>query len=92
MTQLNNVSNSSLQDSVVNASSHVDIPSRSSVQGSSVAKRLFNQHKQLLPMNSSGPITPPRLTSSPPEKSGSSPDGTSDLFCSSLFLSFCESC
>ncbi|KAL1804690.1 hypothetical protein DCAR_0830495 [Daucus carota subsp. sativus] len=80
MRQLNNVSNSSLQDSVVNASSDIDIPSRSSVQGSSVAKRLFSHHKQSLPMNSSGPITPPRLTSSPPEKSGSSPDGTSDPF------------
>lgn len=76
------MSNSSLQNSVVNASSHVDIPSRSSVQGSNVAKRLFNHQNQSLPMNSSGPITPPRVTSSPPEKSGSSPDAdpfTSDV-------------
>ncbi|KAK1377473.1 polycystic kidney disease protein 1-like 3 [Heracleum sosnowskyi] len=74
MTQQSNVSNSGVQNSVVNASSHVDIPGRLSVQGSSVAKRLFNHQKQSLPMNSSGPITPPRVTSSPPEKSGSSPD------------------
>ncbi|KAL8102269.1 hypothetical protein AgCh_026954 [Apium graveolens] len=80
MTQLSNVSNSSLQNSVVHAPSLVDIPSRSSVQGSSVAKRLFNHHNQSLPMNSSGPITPPRVTSSPPEKSGSSPDVTNDPF------------
>ena len=55
--------------SVVQSSTHDRAPSGSPVQGSSVAKCLFNQSNQSPPTNSSGPKTPPRATSSQADKS-----------------------
>ncbi|XP_059667899.1 uncharacterized protein LOC132313229 isoform X2 [Cornus florida] len=48
---------------------HDNVPNGSPVQGSSVAKCLFNQPSQSPPTNSSGPVTPLRATSSQTDKS-----------------------
>lgn len=62
--QQSNVSNCSLQS--LTASPHVNV-SGGSVQGSSVAKCLFNQPSNLPPKNSSSPNTPPQAMSTPVE-------------------------
>ncbi|KAK1354627.1 DNA double-strand break repair rad50 ATPase [Heracleum sosnowskyi] len=60
--QQNNASNCNLQS--LTASPHVNV-SGGSVQGSSVAKCLFNQPSKLPPNNSSSPSTPPQAMSTP---------------------------
>ncbi|KAL1825606.1 hypothetical protein ACET3Z_012384 [Daucus carota] len=61
--QQSNVSNCSLQS--LKASAHVNMSGRSSVQGSGVAKCLFNQPSKQHPYNSSSPNTPPQAMSIP---------------------------
>ncbi|KAK4342806.1 hypothetical protein RND71_038622 [Anisodus tanguticus] len=61
----NNVVNSS----AVQLSDPATASDRIPVQGSNVAKSLFNQPIQSPPTNSSGPKTPPRATSSQTDKS-----------------------
>ncbi|KAJ8551076.1 hypothetical protein K7X08_000446 [Anisodus acutangulus] len=61
----NNVVNSS----VIQLSDPATASDRIPVQGSNVAKSLFNQPIQSPPTNSSGPKTPPRATSSQTDKS-----------------------
>lgn len=63
--QQSDLSNCRLQS--LTASPHVDISGGSSVQGSSVAKCLFNQPSKLPPKNSSSPNTPPQVISTPAE-------------------------
>ncbi|KAM7526425.1 hypothetical protein LguiA_016327 [Lonicera macranthoides] len=53
----------------VQASPHVNVNNGSPIQGSNVAKCLFNQSSQSPPINSSGPKTPPRATTSQTGKS-----------------------
>ncbi|KAL3753600.1 hypothetical protein ACJRO7_000930 [Eucalyptus globulus] len=56
--------------------------SGSSVQGSSIVKRLFNQPLPCTPNKSSGPKTPPQGISSVNDKSASSVDVSSNAGCS----------
>lgn len=78
--QQNNVSNCSLQS--LTASPHVNV-SGGSVQGSSVAKRLFNQPSKLPPNNSSSPNTPPQAMSTPIEIIAS-PQETANATCNNV--------
>ncbi|CAK9179774.1 unnamed protein product [Ilex paraguariensis] len=64
-----NTRETALQFSAVQSSPNDNVTNGSPIQGSSVAKCLFNQSTKSFPTNSSGPKTPPRATSSQAEKS-----------------------